>query len=106
MAAPKPIPYISLCGAIGFLVSVTALTILETMHTPESPIAAQQARLLNVMLCVLFAFWSSIVSLITAWCPIILAGDRRPLLWVVPLLLAWIFFVQIFDWKSLVPQSP
>ena len=102
----KPIPYLSLCGAIGFAVSVIALTILEIVNTQESSIAAQNAHLLKVMLCMLLASWSSIVSLVTAWCPIILGGDRRPLFWVVPLILGWIVFVQLYDWPSLVPNRP
>jgi hypothetical protein len=101
----KPFPYLSLCGAIGFAVSVIVLTILEMVHTPESSMAAQQTRVLSVMLCVLLASWSSIVSLITAWCPIILGGDRRPLFWVVPLILGWFVFVELFDWTSLVPHG-
>jgi hypothetical protein len=102
----KSIPYLSLCGAIGFAVSVIALTILEMMYTPEPSKEAQQAHVLHVMICVLLASWSSIVSLITAWCPVILGGDRRPLYWVVPLVLGWIVFVQLFDWTSLVPHGP
>ena len=105
-AGNKPIPYLSLCGAIGFAVSLIALMILEMAHTSESSMAAQRTRLLTVMICMLLASWSSVVSLVTAWCPVILAGDRRPLLWVVPLLLGWIVFVQLFDWTSLLPHSP
>ena len=102
----KPMPYFSLCGAIGFAASIIALIVREIVHTPESTMAAQRPRILNVMLCLLLASWSSIVSLVTAWCPVILAGDRRPLFWVVPLLFGWIVFVELFDWTSLAPQRP
>jgi len=102
----RSIPYLSLCGAIGFSVSVLALTILEMAQTPDSSVAVRKTRVLNVMVCVLLASWSSIVSLITAWCPVILGGDRRPLFWVIPLILGWFVFVQWFDWTSLVPHGP
>ena len=102
----KHFPYLSLCGAIGFTVSVIALIILEMAHTPDSSVAVRQTRVLNVMVCVLLASWWSIVSLITAWCPVILGGDRRPLFWVIPLILGWLVFVQWFDWTSLVPHGP
>jgi hypothetical protein len=104
--AKKPLPYVSLCGAIGFAVSVITLTILELLHASEASVSDQQTRVLYVMFCLLVACWSSIVSLITAWCPIILGGDRRPWLWVVPLILGWMVFVQWFDWASLVPHRP
>ena len=101
----KPFPYVSLCGAIGFAVSMIALAILEMVYAPESSTVARQARVLSVMICMLLALWSSIVSLITAWCPIILGSDRRPLFWVVPLILGWILFVELFDWTSLIPHG-
>jgi len=97
----KPFPYLSLGGAIGFVVSVIALMILEMVHTPGTSMAAQRTHVLGVMICVLMASWASIVSLITAWCPIILGGDRRPLFWVVPLILGWFAFVELSDWTSL-----
>jgi len=102
----KPIPYLSLCGAIGFAVSIIALTILERVDSHESSIDAQQMRVLKVMVCMLLASWSSIVSLVTAWCPIILGGDRRPLFWVIPLILGWIVFGQLYDWSWVVPNRP
>jgi hypothetical protein len=101
----KSIPYLSLSGAVGFAVSLIALALLEMVRPTEPSITVQQTRVVNVMLCVLLAGWSSIISLITAWCPVILGGDRRPLIWVVPLVLGWIVFVQLFDWTSLLPQG-
>jgi hypothetical protein len=101
----KPFPYLSLYGAIGCAVSVIALTILGLGRTPASSMAAQQTRIVSAMICMLLASWSSIVSLITAWCPIILGGDRRPWYWVVPLILGWIVFAEWFDWTSLVPHG-
>jgi hypothetical protein len=102
----KRFPYLSLYGTIGFGISVTALIILEMMQSPEPSKEVRQTRVLSVMLCMLCASWSSIISLVTAWCPVILGADRRPLYWVVPLVLAWIVFVQLFDWTSLVPPRP
>jgi hypothetical protein len=102
----KPIPYLSLCGALGFALSMIAFAILELTQVAEPNLASQRTRVLYVMLCVLLAAWSSIVSLITAWCPIILGGDRRPWFWVLPLLLGWTIFFQVFDWRSLLPHGP
>ncbi len=98
----KPIPYISLSGAVGFALSLMALTFVEMTHGSESYLVADSARAVKVMVCVLFASLSSIVSIITALCPLILGHDRRPLFWVVPLLLGWLLFLQLFDWRSLV----
>ena len=98
----KPIPYLSLSGAVGFALSLIALTFFEMTHISEPHTAADSARVVKVMVCVLLASLSSIVSIITALCPLILGHDRRPLIWVVPLLLGWLLFLQLFDWRSLV----
>ena len=93
----KPFPHVSLFGAVGFALSLLVLVSLETLHT-----APPHERIVRVMLCILLASTSSIVSIGAALCPIILGGDRRPLRWVVPLLVGWMVFLQLFDWRSLV----
>lgn len=100
-AAPKSFPYLSLGGAIGSGAFVIALLVLEQVYASGSFASTHRTRVLSAMVCLLLASWSSIVSLITAWCPIILGGDRRPLYWVVPLILGWLAFVEGFDWRSL-----
>ena len=102
----KRIPLLSLSGAIGFALAMIVLVALESLQATEPSIAARKTRVVAVMCCTLFAAWSSIVSLITAWCPIILGGDRRPWLWVAPLLLGWVVFVYWFDLASLLPPRP
>lgn len=103
--AKRSFPYVSLFGAIGFAGSVIALAVLEILHSGDASVSAHKTRLLKLMIIALLASWSTIVSLVTAWCPIILGGDRRPWLWVVPLVLGWIALVQLFDWTSLVPDG-
>ncbi len=100
-----PIPYVSLGGAVGFALSLIALTCFEMTPISEPHAAVDRARVVKVMVCVLFASLSSIVSIITALCPLILGHDRRPLIWVVPLLLGWLVFLQLFDWRSLVTSA-
>ena len=96
-----PFPYLSMYGAIGFVASVLALAILELTLGRDST-ASPKTRMAYVMICLLLAGWSSVVSLITAWCPIILGGDRRPWIWVIALIVGWIAFLTWFDIESLV----
>lgn len=104
-SSKKRFPMLSFLSAIGFAGSIVVLLVLEATLELDTT-ADQQSRVMYVMACLLSAGWSSIVSLITAWCPIILGRDRRPIAWVIPQVLAWLLFVQLYDWTSLVPDLP
>jgi len=65
---------------------VIALTILEMTHDPE-PFAVDGAHVVKMMVCVLLASLSSVVSISTALYPLIQIRDHRPRIWVIPLLL-------------------
>ena len=95
-----PFPFFSCLAAIFGGMGLLALVLLEVLWSPVGT-AQQQVYLSAIVLGALIAGLGTMATLVTAWCPIILGGDRRPWIWVVPLVLAWFVFSVRYDWRSL-----
>lgn len=102
--ANRPFPLLSLSGALVTAVAIIALGFIQAMPLASESMADRQTRVFYVMLGMLIAFLASSVSLVTAWCPIILGRDKRPWYWVAPLVVGWLAFVQVFDWRWILPE--
>jgi hypothetical protein len=76
-------------AAVGFALAVLLLAVLEATHTKTDPvIPSDNERVLKLMVCVLLAVQTSLISLITA-IPALLKRDWWPLAWLVPLVVGW-----------------
>ena len=88
----------SLISAALFPISLLLLAALEATHVKEDPMLAEDnARVGKVLLCVSVASLASVCSIFMAIRPIV-AGDLRPLLWLVALALGWAAFLNWFLW--------
>ena len=88
----------SLISAALFPMSLLLLAVLEATHVKEDPMLAEDdARVGKVMLCVSVASLASVFSIFMAIRPIV-AGDPRPLLWLLALALGWAAFLNWFLW--------
>jgi hypothetical protein len=72
--------------------------VLEATHVKEDPLLTEDnARVGKVVLCVAVASLASVLSILMAIRPI-LAGNLRPLLWLLALALGWAAFHHWFLW--------
>jgi len=85
---------------MGFPLALLLLLILERTHVPPDT-AADNERIMKVLLCVVLAATVSIASVITAIAPIVFQRNWRPLWWLIPLGLGWVIFFSLYDWSSL-----
>jgi uncharacterized membrane protein len=91
----------SLGGAIGFVLATGLLIVLEMTHRRADPVmAADNERVLKVVLSVLVAAGMSIVSLVYALYPVS-KGNLRPLVWLAMVAAGWLALVRLFDFRSL-----
>ncbi len=96
----------SLTGAVGFVLAVLLLAVLEATHTKADPITiGDNERVGKLMLCVVLAAATSIVSLVTGVYPLT-KGDWWPLAWLGPLVLGWALLLRYLlftfeHWHSL-----
>ena len=88
----------SLICAGAFPAAILLLFVLEATHVKEDPLmAADNARVGKVFVCVAMAVSVSTLSVVFAVRPLV-CRDFRPLLWLVPLILGWLGFLRLFLW--------
>lgn len=91
----------SLVAAVTFFASFALLAALENAHQPSDPLlAADNARVAKVALCVLLALGSSVLSVILGLRPL-LQADFRPLIWLSAIIAGWALFLAYYDFASL-----
>ena len=92
---------VSLGGAIGFALALALLAVLEaTHHKADAMIAADNVRIVKVMLSFFLAAIMSVVSVVYAILPVS-KGNWRPLIWLAVVALGWVSLAAIFDFRSL-----
>lgn len=92
--------WVSFWSAIGFAVAVVILIVIARFSPPTRWSTIDTGNYVGkVMLCVFAAAFSSIVSVICAVHPV-MQRDRRPLLWLFPLMMGWILLFVLFDWAG------
>ena len=93
--------WVSLGGAIGFALALALLAVVEATHQKADPlIAGDNERVGKVMLSVLLAAGTSIISVVYAILPVS-KGNWRPLIWLAGVAVGWIALAAIFDLRPL-----
>src|SRR6266446_3775843 len=93
--------WVSLGGAIGFALAVALLVVLEATHQKADPlIAGDNERVGKVMLSVLLAVGTSIISVVYAILPVS-KGNWRPFIWLAVVAGGWVALAAIFDLRRL-----
>lgn len=91
---------ISLIGAIGVAAAFGLLAILEKTHQANPLTASDNERVFKVMLSVLLATIMTVISVVFAVHPMS-RGNLRPLIWLLGVVVAWVVFATVFDFRSL-----
>src|SRR3954471_7037222 len=91
----------SLAGAIGVGAAFAMLAILEMTHQKADPtLAGDNGRVGKVMISVFLAAILTVVSVVCAVHPMS-RGNLRPLIWLAGVVIAWVAFAFVFDFRGL-----